>query len=304
MIYADDVVIYAFLNGTMLGYLNGVNSLKFDMPAADSVLVISYSNKEMHKLNIIDNFDLLSKPVNEYYQAEDMVMLGIELVEDYPIELTLDGEKVESLEFTFFTEISVYIFKMPEHDCEIVLLLNGFSDYSCENSMHLYNEGIKTGEDIDSYIIEYTCELCGYRRQERVTEIQLSTKPIYILNESACEEYQTFIDEFDLSNKRYLVIDNSEMYYKVYSSLPSTELELLSQEEADIFFEDNVIVLYLRYISGSITLAPVKYYYNIGDKSINKKYINSTDENTFAVYLGYAIDLITIPRIFYEELNK
>ena len=45
MIYEDDVCTFAFLDGELLGELTGIDSIKFNMPAKDSVLTISYSEE-------------------------------------------------------------------------------------------------------------------------------------------------------------------------------------------------------------------------------------------------------------------
>ena len=45
MIYEDAVCTFAFLDGELLGELTGINSIKFNMPAKDSVLTISYSEE-------------------------------------------------------------------------------------------------------------------------------------------------------------------------------------------------------------------------------------------------------------------
>ena len=45
MYYADDVCTFAFLDGELLGELTGIDSIKFNMPAKDSVLTISYSKE-------------------------------------------------------------------------------------------------------------------------------------------------------------------------------------------------------------------------------------------------------------------
>ena len=45
MIYVDDVCTFAFLDGELLGVLTGFDSIKFNMPAKDSVLTISYSEE-------------------------------------------------------------------------------------------------------------------------------------------------------------------------------------------------------------------------------------------------------------------
>lgn len=45
MTYEDYVVTYVHLNGKNIGWLNGTNSLKFNMPNEDSVLTINYSEE-------------------------------------------------------------------------------------------------------------------------------------------------------------------------------------------------------------------------------------------------------------------
>ena len=71
MIYADDVCTFAFLDGELLGELTGIDSIKFNMPAKDSVLTISYS-EEIYKLNVIDNFGLIEEDLNGYYAPEEI----------------------------------------------------------------------------------------------------------------------------------------------------------------------------------------------------------------------------------------
>ena len=118
-----------------------------------------------------------------------------------------------------------------------------------------------------------------------------------------------FSDEFGLTNTKYLIIDNSKLYFQVFSKLPnasslSQETELFSQEMADAFFEHNVIVLHLRFISGTMAFVPVNYYYNVNEKTIAMEYINDVPEVVLEVFLGNTIDIITIPKEYYNKINK
>ncbi len=83
------------------------------------------------------------------------------------------------------------------------------------------------------------------------------------------------------------------------------ELELLSEEKAKTYFENNVIIINLRYISGSVNMVPVKYYYNSLSETVRMEYVNLIDENgTYDKILLYCLDIINIPKTYFEKLNK
>lgn len=149
------------------------------------------------------------------------------------------------------------------------------------------------------------------------TDILLNTTTIFGYYQSTEEEYNTFFNKYNMYNKNYYVIDNFETYSEVRSDLPSGIIggldNLLSDKELvnrlDIitsdFFVNNVIILHRRNISGSGNKIPVKYYYDTKDFVVKKKYINNiSDEDEYLNFLGYAIDIIEMPKDIYQELNK
>ena len=149
------------------------------------------------------------------------------------------------------------------------------------------------------------------------TDILLNTTTIFGYYQSTEEEYNTFFNKYNMYNKNYYVIDNFETYSDVRSDLPSGIIggldNLLSDKElvnrldtiTSDFFVNNVIILHRRNISGSGNKIPVKYYYDTKDFVVKKKYINNiSDEDENLNFLGYAIDIIEMPKDIYQKLNK
>lgn len=149
------------------------------------------------------------------------------------------------------------------------------------------------------------------------TDILLNTTTIFGYYQSTEEEYNTFFNKYNMYNKNYYVIDNFETYSEVRSDLPSGIIggldNLLSDKElvnrldtiTSDFFVNNAIILHRRNISGSGSKISVKYYYDTKDFVVKKKYINNiSDEDENLNFLGYAIDIIEMPKDIYQELNK
>lgn len=136
-------------------------------------------------------------------------------------------------------------------------------------------------------------------------DILLNTKIIFGSYVSRKEEFEEFFREINLLARSYIVIDNYETYCTIYNKLPNNDIKIMSEKEANDFFEDNLIVLHRRNISGSTIVVPVKYYYDDGENIIKKKYINNIVEETqIMVFVGYCIDIIEIPRDIYGEVNR
>lgn len=160
------------------------------------------------------------------------------------------------------------------------------------------------------------CDECNYELNSNKCEIQLENKMIYVGNYSQnVEAYKDFFEESGLYSKRYLIIDNYEYYKEIVSKMPENNNLTLSKEESGFFdekfansyFENFVIILNLRSISGSMFNAGVNYYYNLNltEPAINKEYINKRDgEAVIQVFVGYAIDVIAIPKEYYNKLAK
>lgn len=198
----------------------------------------------------------------------------------------------------------IYSFIMPEIDSEIVINVNGLSDYSCSDNLHQYEEKIIKTEKADSYIKKSTCRLCEKKIEEEITEIKLNSETLYYSYYSNRNIFEEFANEFTLFNKKYLIIDNADLYFTVYPNIPNRNNELLSKDDANKFFKDNIIVLYIRYISGTIDYIYVDYYYDTETLSVSRKYLGDVTGNYYDIFLGYAIDLITIPKEYYNKIVK
>ena len=302
MEYDMAVETYVFLNGELLGTLNGSNSLKFNMPEKDSTLVVTYTNGKIFKLNVIDNFDLIEEELNEYYAPEEIIIFHIshELYDN--ITVTINGEVEEGIDPLIGTNnFKTYLVRMSEGECEIKVTVNGLSDYSCNDNLHHYEEEIKKVDN--SYIKESTCKLCGEIVQEEITKIKLDTTILYFGSYSDYS-FELFVKEYNLSNRKYLIIDNVESYYEIYPNIPRMNKELLSEEEADEFFKDNIMVLHIRYISGTLDFVPVNYYYNTIVNNIIMEYTNDVSGDYVTQFLGNTLDIITIPKEYYNKINK
>src|SRR5574344_1161669 len=183
-----------------------------------------------------------------------------------------------------------------------------------DGHIQVYTCGCPSEEGTTSHIDsdeDGYCDECKYELYSDKIEIGLKTKIMYYPYQSKGDELFAFSDEFGLTNTKYLIIDNSELYFRVFSKLPNaskkkkkTETELFSQEMADAFFENNVIVLHLRFISGTMAFVPINYYYNVNEKTITMEYINDVPEVVLQVFLGNTIDIITIPKEYYNKINK
>ena len=169
MIYEDDVCTFAFLDGKLLGELNGTNSIKFNMPTKDSVLIISYS-EDIYKVNVIDNFELLIIPLKQYYASGETVQVITKFLSGPRIDVQVDGQFLEIKELEAFGYYG-YEFIMPEKDVEIVILYNGLMNKPCENAEHQWDEGVEIDTGTGAYVMEYTCQLCGNKKRENITLI-------------------------------------------------------------------------------------------------------------------------------------
>ena len=56
-----------------------------------------------------------------------------------------------------------------------------------------------------------------------------------------------------------------------------------------------------RCVSGSVNYVPVEYYYSTANNEIIMKYKNQIGEAVFDVFIGYSIDIVTVPKDIYES---
>lgn len=188
MEYDMDVESYVFLNGELLGTLNGSNSLKFNMPEKDSTLVVTYINGtykcEIYKVYVIDNFDLLIVPLNQYYAPGETIQIITKFFSGPSVDVQVDGQFLEIKESEAFGYYG-YEFIMPEKDVEIIILYNELMNKPCEDNSHKWDEGKHQQVPDGGYDeLIYTCEYCGYHKYVAFTyEMQMEELTTIVENE-------------------------------------------------------------------------------------------------------------------------
>lgn len=126
----EDVYIhlYVFLNGKLIGELTEEKTLKFKMPKEDSVLIISQTNENIYKLEVTDNFNLLSEPLKHYYKAGEKVVVITKFLSGPRTDVELNGELLKIIQNSCEVYEYRYEFIMPSFDSKIVLLWNKLTD--------------------------------------------------------------------------------------------------------------------------------------------------------------------------------
>lgn len=121
------------------------------------------------------------------------------------------------------------------------------------------------------------------------------------------EELSSYLSQkynlYDNENRKvnYHVIDNYDDYSNIYYEI--TALELDSKEIDKQLFENNVLLIRERTVSGSKSFIPVEYYYVEDQNVLLVEQINKPKKNANypAVVIGLYIDIIEMPRIYYEK---
>ena len=204
MEYDMAVETYVFLNGELLGTLNGSNSLKFNMPEKDSTIVLTYTNGEIYKVNVVDNFDLLIVPLKEYYNAGDTVQVITKFLSGPRVDVQVDGQFLEIKELEAFGYYG-YEFIMPEKDVEIAILYNGLMNKPCENNEHQWDEGVVDPfSSLSNPPIKYTCLLCGTTKKEPTEWLEHSHDYIDGLCDCGKFDNQWIIENFRVSDEQIL----------------------------------------------------------------------------------------------------
>ena len=186
------------------------------------------------------------------------------------------SETIEDIKFTYYDSGRIYIY------------YNGLI-YTLTEA---YEDGVLTLEDLTNLLQVYSIK-------EKFDNIPLETEIYFGPNYSWGDEFEDFFKEFNLFNSHYIVTDY-ESYVNVYSEIPNIEFELLDEEWADEFFKNNLLIVKGRCISGSTAYVPVEYYYSTANNEIIMKYKNQIGEAVFDVFIGYSIDIITVPKEIYE----
>ena len=185
MEYDMAVEAYVFLNGELLGTLNGSNSLKFNMPEKDSTLVVTYTNAEIYKVNVIDNFNLLRKPLKSYYIPGEEVEVILQFLSGPRVGIVLNGNKIETTGELVEGLGELFTFTMPNTDSVIYITYNDIICNPDNDEHHKWDEGKHQqvpGGGHDELV--YTCEYCGYHKYVDFTyEMQIEELATIVENE-------------------------------------------------------------------------------------------------------------------------
>lgn len=181
-------------------------------------------------------------------------------------------EVIEDVKFTYYDSGRIYIY------------YNGLI-YTLTEA---YESSILTLEDLTNLL-----QIC--LQKENFDNIPLKTEIYFGPYPSWGDEFEEFFKEFNLFNSNYMINDY-ESYINVYSKIPNLELELYDEEWANEFFNNNLLIVMGRCISGSTDYVPVNYYYNTDSNEIIFKYKNQIGDAVCDVFIGYSIDIITLPK--------
>ena len=169
----------------MLGTLNGSNSLKFNMPEKDSTLVLTYTNAEIYKVNVIDNFNLLRKPLKSYYLPGEEVEVILQFLSGPRVGIVLNGNKIETTGELVEGLGELFTFTMPNTDSVIYITYNDIICNPDNDVHHKWDEGKHQevpGGGHDELV--YTCEYCGHHKYVEFTyEMQMDELAIIVENE-------------------------------------------------------------------------------------------------------------------------
>lgn len=123
LVYAEDVLIYVYLNDEYVGYLDGSNSVKFNMPKEDSTIKISYENFNVtpiktYKLHIIDDNDyVINKPkeYESYFAPFTELVFYTRPIMDADIAMYVNGKFCSIQKTVIFKEefLWEFYFRMP-----------------------------------------------------------------------------------------------------------------------------------------------------------------------------------------------
>lgn len=160
-------------------------------------------------------------------------------------------------------------------------------------------EELKQHSDLDNN--DY-CDECKYHINSNNKEMGLINKTIFVGNYSNDKElFLDLLKELNVFNNSYSIIENEDIYKQLILKL--TALNKTSTfADYDVDFKNNVVVFHRRNISGSILYVPVNYYYNIEQHTIIKEYANDiSGDSVDQVFVGYSLDIIVIPKLFYDK---
>ena len=188
----DKYLIYIAEGSTNFMYLTVSDGAKFN------VLTIN----EPAKLTVVDNFNLLRKPLEYYYLPGEEVEVILPFLSGPRVGVVLNGNKIETTGELIEGLGELFKFKMPNIDSVIYITYNDIICNRDNDEHHKWDEGKHQqvpGGGHDELV--YTCEYCGYHKYVVFTyEMQM---------EELTDIFQNEIKE--LNNDKIIIKDLMKM---------------------------------------------------------------------------------------------
>ena len=134
----------------------------------------TYVNGERYKLNIHDNYNLLTSQLKEYYKPGEVINFSLGFRSGPKTGVYVDGKELEIIKDTGSTH---YSFIMPDHNVSLFTYYNEFNEKDCGDYNHTW---IK--DDREWY--KHKCEICG-----KLTNEDKPDKKFFSLNEAYLNGY-------------------------------------------------------------------------------------------------------------------
>ena len=125
------------------------------------------TNDGKFKLIVTDNFNLLRKDLSEYYSPGDVVRVYTQLLSGPRVSVMVNNGLIYP---NGISDGFIYCeFIMPSEDVYLIILWNDIVNYSCENNIHLWDNGkIAIDTTTNDVYILYTCSKCGNVKYEEL----------------------------------------------------------------------------------------------------------------------------------------
>ena len=171
----DNCLIYIAEGSTNFMYLKVNDGAKF------YVLTI----KKLAELTVVDNFNLLRKPLNSYYIPGEEVEVILQFLSGPRVGIVLNGNKIETTGELVEGLGELFTFTMPNTDSVIYITYNDIICNPDNDEHHKWDEGKHQqvpGGGHDELV--YTCEYCGHHKYVDFTyEMQIEELATIVENE-------------------------------------------------------------------------------------------------------------------------
>ena len=171
----DNYLIYIAEGSTNFMYLKVNDGAKF------YVLTI----KKLAELTVVDNFNLLRKPLNSYYIPGEEVEVILQFLSGPRVGIVLNGNKIETTGELVEGLGELFTFTMPNTDSVIYITYNDIICKPDNDEHHKWDEGKHQqvpGGGHDELV--YTCEYCGHHKYVDFTyEMQMEKLATIVENE-------------------------------------------------------------------------------------------------------------------------